>query len=133
MKRVALLAAGWLLLALGTVGIFVPVLPTTPLVLAAGGCFSFASPRIYQILRRSRWFGPYLEHARTGGGIPLRDKVRSIVCLWLLLAISTLAMRKVWATVLFVVVGIAVTLHLALIKTRPEKEAVEADSADELA
>ena len=60
LKKYVLIACGFLLLALGAVGIVIPVVPTTPFVLLAAGCFSASSPKAYQFLLRSRFFGPYI-------------------------------------------------------------------------
>lgn len=119
MKRRVLFIGGWLLLALGAVGALIPVLPTTPFVLGAAGCFSCASPRLYGVLLRSRLFGPYIENYRTRQGVPMAAKIRGIVLLWPLLIVSMVSMRKPWMTVLLLAVGCAVTLHLLLLKTRP--------------
>lgn len=118
MRRVLLLVAGWLLLILGGIGVLLPVLPTTPFVLVAAGCFSCASPRLYGLLLRSRLFGPYVENYRTKQGVPMAAKVRGIAVLWLLLTVSMISMRKSWMTVLLLVVGAAVTAHLLLLKTK---------------
>lgn len=106
------------MLALGAVGILIPVMPTTPFVLVAAGCFSFASPKLYGVLLKSRFFGPYVENYRTKQGVPVDAKVRGIVMLWVLLLISIISMRKLWMTILLLVVGAAVTAHLLLLKTR---------------
>lgn len=119
MKRIVLLTGGWLLLALGAVGAFVPVLPTTPFVLLASACFSCTSPRLYQFLARSRFFGPYIENYRTKQGVPRVAKVRGIIVVWALLLISMVATGKLWVTLLLLAVGAAVTAHLLLLKTRP--------------
>lgn len=133
MKRILLLVAGWLLLALGAVGILVPVLPTTPFVLVAAGCFSFASPKMYALLLKSRFFGPYVENYRTKQGVPVDAKVRGIVMLWVLLLISMIAMHKLWLTALLLVVGTAVTIHLLMLKTRPSGAMAEESQAAEMA
>ena len=126
MKKIALLTAGWVLLLLGGIGLLVPVLPTTPFVLVAAGCFSCASERMYRLLLRSRFFGPYIENYRTKQGVPVDAKVRGIVMLWVLLGISMLAMQKLWLTLLLLGIGAAVTAHLLLLKTRPSGAMAEA-------
>ncbi|ULQ59502.1 YbaN family protein [Brucepastera parasyntrophica] len=132
MRKILLLAAGVLALLLGTVGIFLPILPTTPFVLLAGICFSFSSQKAYNLLLKSRFFGPYIENYRTKKGVPVAAKVRGIVSLWLLLAVSAFAMAKVWSTIMFAAVGTGVTIHLLLMKTwRPEKQSLPEFSAAE--
>lgn len=119
MRRTLLLIGGWLLLAIGGVGILLPVMPTTPFVLMAAGCFSCASPRLYGVLVRSRFFGPYIENYRTRQGVPMAAKVRGIVAVWVLLTVSMVSMQKLWLTLLLLAVGAAVTAHLLLLKTKP--------------
>ena len=124
MKRYVLIVSGWLLLSLAAVGIAIPVLPTTPFVLLAAGCFSASSPKAYQMLLRSRYFGPYVEHYRNGGGITKAAKARGIITLWVLLGVSAVFMKSPWVYLVLGAVGVGVTLHLLLIKTRPAKESV---------
>lgn len=121
MRRYMLIACGCILLALGAVGIIIPVLPTTPFVLLAAGCFSASSPRAYQFLLRNRFFGPYIAHYRSGGGITRAAKARGIIVLWVLLTVSAVAVGKLWVIAVLAAVGIGVTLHLLLIKTRPKE------------
>jgi uncharacterized membrane protein YbaN (DUF454 family) len=117
-KKILLLAAGWLSLALGGLGVFLPLLPTTPFVLLAGICFSASSPRLYELLVKSPFFGPYIENYRSGRGVPLAVKVRSLVTLWGLLAVSAFFTKKLIMVIVFAVVGTAVTVHILCLKTR---------------
>ncbi|MDR1747997.1 MAG: YbaN family protein [Spirochaetaceae bacterium] len=123
MKKIALLAAGWISLVLGGLGAFLPLLPTTPFVLLAGICFSFSSPRLYRLLQRNRFFGPYIENYKSRKGVPVSVKVQGIVTLWGLLALSAFFMKKRWAVILFAVIGTAVTVHILCMKTRRNEEA----------
>ena len=122
MKKYVLVACGGILLAMGAVGIIIPVLPTTPFVLLAAGCFSASSPKAYQFLLRSRFFGPYIEHYKNGGGISKAAKARGIITLWVLLGISAVFVKTPWVYLLLGTVGAGVTLHLMLIKTRPKEQ-----------
>ena len=127
MKRIVLIVCGVLCLMLGAVGIIVPVLPTTPFVLLAAGCFSASSPKAYQMLCRNRFFGPYIDHYKNGGGITRAAKTRGIIVLWVLLIISATAVWKLWLVPVLGAVGIGVTLHLLLIKTRPGTKRTDAE------
>ena len=75
-------ALGWFFVALGFVGIFLPVLPTTPFLLLALGCFSRASPRLETWLLGHPRFGPSLQAWRAHGAIGRSAKrVATLGCL----------------------------------------------------
>lgn len=73
--RWAWLIAGWAALALGTVGIFLPLIPTTPFILVAAWCFSKGSERMHRWLLEHRRFGPMVRDWERHGVIRLRAKV----------------------------------------------------------
>ena len=74
LHRPLLLAAGLLFLALGAVGIFLPLLPTTPFLLLAAACFSRSSRRMHAWLLQNRLFGPILREWEERGAIERRIK-----------------------------------------------------------
>ncbi|NLA87043.1 MAG: DUF454 domain-containing protein [Clostridiales bacterium] len=118
MKKIILLISGWLLIAVAAVGVLLPVLPTTPFVILAALCFSFSSERLYKLLLGNRIFGPYIENYRTKQGVSAVHKARAIITLWVLLIISAGIARVLWVTLLLAAVGLGVTTHLLLIKTK---------------
>ncbi len=118
LKRQFLKGIGFLCLALGAVGIVVPVLPTTPFVILAAACFSLSSPELTARLEKNRYFGPYINHYRNKTGVPLRHKVSALIFLWAMLSVSMIVVQKFFVTVILCVVGVFVTLHLLLMKTR---------------
>lgn len=122
LKKIVLFASGCFSLALGTLGIFLPVLPTTPFVLLAGLCFSASSPKIYGIIRKSKFFGSYIENYRNNTGVPVSVKMKSIFSMWLLLALSAYFMNKTWAYIVFPIIGTAVSIHILLLKTRKKEQ-----------
>jgi hypothetical protein len=69
---------GWLFFALGFAGVFLPVLPTTPLMLLALWCFSRSSARFHHWLYTHRVFGPPLQQWEQHGVIPLTAKVVAV-------------------------------------------------------
>ncbi|MCC2971162.1 YbaN family protein [Massilia sp. IC2-476] len=85
-------AAGVLALLLGILGIFLPLLPTTPFLLLASWCFARGSERLHGWLLSHRVFGEYLRNFEAGRGIPLKAKIVATAMLWtsLLLAIGRL-------------------------------------------
>ena len=116
--RVLLIACGTLCVVLGVLGIFVPVLPTTPLLLLAAICYARSSERFYHWLLNNRWFGEYIKNYREGRGIPLRIKVLTLIALWLTIGFTTLHVVSVWwGQFILLVVAVGVTIHLVRIKT----------------
>lgn len=117
---VVLSAVGMLSVGLGILGVFIPLLPTTPFLLLAAFCFARSSPRFYQQLVGNRWFGGYVRGYREKGGIPLRIKCLAIASLWM-----TIISSVIWATdllavrVILLAVALAVTWHLVSIRTLP--------------
>ncbi|WP_284615183.1 YbaN family protein [Aquabacterium humicola] len=68
------LIAGWMCLLTGIVGIFLPLLPTTPFVLLAAYCFSRGSARWEAWLLHHPRFGPLVRDWRLHHAVPLRAK-----------------------------------------------------------
>lgn len=86
MGKLLLAALGSLSLALGVLGAFLPLLPTTPLVLLAAYCFARSSPRLEQALLHHRWLGPTIESWRRDRRIPPRAK--RLALLWVTVSIG---------------------------------------------
>lgn len=122
-RRTLLKAAGLFFTVLALLGILLPVLPTTPFLLLAAWCFARSSPRLYAWLHGNRLFGEYLRRYRSGEGLPLPVKVTTISLLWLALGASMLWAwpRRPWLAAALALVGTAVTIHIARIKTRERR------------
>ena len=76
--RPLLFTLGWLLFGLGFVGVFVPVLPTTPFMLLALWCFSRSSDRFHEWLYTHKYFGPPLQSWQEHRVVPLKAKFIAI-------------------------------------------------------
>jgi len=112
-----LVVAGSFFVALGIVGIFLPVLPTTPFLLLAAACFARSSERFYRWLINNRWFGAYVRDYREGRGIPAKVKVFTVVLLWVVILLSAaFAVSNLVVRVILIAVAAAVTVHIVLIK-----------------
>jgi uncharacterized membrane protein YbaN (DUF454 family) len=118
LKRQLLLAAGTLSLAIGIVGIFVPILPTTPFLLLAAGCYLRSSQRFYNWLIGNRFFGNYIRNYIEGRGIPVKVKLFIIIVLWLTIGISIWLVAKPLVTVILLIVAVGVTLHIIFIRVK---------------
>ena len=118
MRAALLTGLGLGLLGLGAVGVLIPVLPTTPFVLLAAGCFGAGNTRLYGRLARSRYFGAFLTSYRTGCGVSRSVKVRSLLWLWGMLVLSVLLTRSLHLALFLGLVGGLVSAHILLIKTK---------------
>ncbi|MBM4248209.1 MAG: DUF454 domain-containing protein [Euryarchaeota archaeon] len=119
MLRAALVGAGTVFLALGVVGIVLPILPTTPFLLLAAACYARSSRRFHDWLLGSRYLGGYIRNYRDGLGIPLRDKALSIALLWLtIIATAWLFHTNLYIRIVLVTVAAGVTVFLLTRKTR---------------
>lgn len=117
--RIAWMVLGWLALLAGAIGIFLPVLPTTPFVLLAAACFARGSARFYFWLCSHRVFGPLVRDWQTHRSIPRRAKQLAIGMMWISMAISTWLFRERIGIVLtLLATALILTLILARIPTR---------------
>ena len=119
MIRALLSFLGYVALALGGLGIFLPLLPTTPFLLLAAFCFLRGSPRMHAWLMSHRILGPYIRDFQEGRGIPLRSKCIALALMWPSLALSASIMPVPWARWFLLIPGIGVTIYLWRLPTRP--------------
>ncbi|MFV0284048.1 MAG: YbaN family protein [Castellaniella sp.] len=119
MIRALLTFLGSLSLALGVLGIFLPLLPTTPFLLLAAFCFLRGSPRMHAWLMSHHILGPYIRDFQTGRGIPLRSKCVTLTLMWVSLALSAWIMPVPWTRWFLLIPGIGVTIYLWRLPTRP--------------
>jgi len=118
-KRLFFLSVGSTLLGIGVIGIIIPVLPTTPFILASAFFYGKSSKRLDNWISNSPYFGSYIENYKTKNGVPLNVKLTSIGFLWLTLVVSAFLFYNTWyIPLILIIVGMAVTLHIALIKTK---------------
>ena len=117
--RLLLLIIGTLSVALGILGIFLPILPTTPFLLLAAYCYARSSERFYQWLLTNRWFGEYIRNYREGRGMPLRDKIVTLTVLWLTIGFAVaFAVSAWWGRLILVGIASGVTIHIIRLKTQ---------------
>ena len=94
--RVLLLTGGTLSLVLGIIGAFVPLLPTTPFVLLAAGCYARSWPPAHRWLRRNRFLGPICRSAEEGRYLPPRTKVVAVGLTVLSFTVTIVFALKGW-------------------------------------
>lgn len=110
--RWTLLVMGWIAIFLGVVGIFLPLLPTTPFLLLAAACFARSSARFHHWLLNHKYLGPYIHLYLDGKGIPMKAKCYIISVLWISMAISIYIVPHVAAKALLLVIATCVTIYL---------------------
>lgn len=87
-RRIGLIAVGLVSLALGGLGIFVPLLPTTPFVLLAAFAFANSSETLHRWLLDHNVFGPLIDNWRRHRAISRNAKAISVVSMVAILAVS---------------------------------------------
>lgn len=119
------LTFGSLALALGIAGIFLPLLPTTPLLLLASWCYCRSSPRLAARLLGHPAAGPLVRNYRDGRGIALAGKLTSLALLWTTIpACIIFVAGAAWLRLLLGAVLAGVTWHIAALRTLPKEETV---------
>lgn len=88
LKKGFYVVLGTLALAIGFIGIFLPVIPTTPLVLLAAACYMRGSERLHGWLLESKWFGETIRTYQSGQGLRKATKVKAIGLMWIVITIS---------------------------------------------
>jgi uncharacterized membrane protein YbaN (DUF454 family) len=103
-----LVTVGLVSTGLAILGIFLPLLPTVPLLLLAAACFARSSERFYSWLLQHPRLGPMIRGYLDGQGIPLKSKVWAISLVWITIPVSMLFVTTLfWLRVTLLVIGCA--------------------------
>ncbi len=117
--RGVFLALGTVALVLGVLGIFLPLLPTTPFVLLAAACYARGSRRFYAWLLAQRTFGPIVHEWQHHRSIPYRTKLTAVVLMSLTLGTSIVFFVKpVWLKVALAAMGVGLAVWLYRMPSR---------------
>lgn len=120
--RILLQVLGTLSVVLGIIGIFLPLLPTTPFLLLSSWCFVRSSDKMNQRLMHNKYLGPYIANYKSKRGITKRNKIYSLLFLYVTLGISFIYGPDYWwlkSGLAFI--GIAVSVHILRFKTLPKE------------
>lgn len=121
LKRKLLIILGTISLCFGIIGIFIPILPTTPFLLLSAFCYAKSSKRLYNWLTTHRIFGKYIKNYLEKRGVPTKIKILAISFLWTLIGISIFFIIKdFWIRIILIAVAIGVSVHIIMIKTLRE-------------
>lgn len=116
--RLLLVGVGCLSVALGVLGIFLPVLPTTPFLLLAAACFLRSSRRLYHWLVSHPRLGPWVSDYLEGQGIPLKGKVWAIGLMWASILLSCYLVPLLYARLFMLTSAVLVTVYILRQKTQ---------------
>lgn len=113
------LALGWLCVGLGFVGVFLPLVPTTPFLLLALFLFARSSPKWRLVLMRHRLLGPYIRGYASKEGLSVRAKATTLAVMWGTMLVSILFIADTWwLRLLLLAIAVGVSVHILLKKTR---------------
>lgn len=122
-KKWLYIIAGLTSLGVGAVGVFVPLLPTTPFLLLAAACFLRSSERLYHWLMNHRLFGNYIRNYREHRAMSLPSKILVLALLWITMSYAILSVVKIlFVQILLLLIAIGVTVHIIALKTPPAKK-----------
>lgn len=117
--RGLLVAAGSVCVALGLAGIFLPLLPTTPLILLAAACFARSSRRFHDWLLANRTFGPLIREWEQHRSIPRRTKLYAIGLMSLTLGVSIVFfVEPAWLKALLAALGLVLAIWMYRLPSR---------------
>lgn len=121
--RILFIIAGFVSLLFAILGIFLPLLPTTPLVLLAAYLFGKSSEKFHFWIINNKVFGKYIKNYQDGKGITRRSKITAITSMWAVLLISVFwATEVLFLRIILTTVGLAVTIHLLRMPTYDENK-----------
>jgi len=119
--RGLLIILGTLSLGLGIIGIVLPLLPTTPLLLLAAVCYSKSSTRLNNWLLNHRLFGYYIRNYREGQGLPLKVKAKAIAFMWTTILVTIIFfVENIHLQGILIVIPFLVTIYLMHLPTLRE-------------
>ncbi|MBO7221190.1 MAG: YbaN family protein [Alistipes sp.] len=121
--KIFLIIIGCISFGLGVAGIFLPMLPTTPLLLLSAALWVKASPKLYEWLINHKVFGEYIRNFRQHRAIPLRAKIISVTTVWLTIGYCIFAVvdKWWWAQVLMALLATAISWHILSFATLKKK------------
>jgi hypothetical protein len=116
--RWILIISGILSMIVAIIGIFLPLVPTTPLLLLAAACFAKSSDRFYKWLVNNRYLGSFIRNYRERKGVHFKIKAGALTFMWAVMLYTALFVIKILIIkIILIIIAIAVTIHLFRIKT----------------
>jgi len=129
LKQILFIFLGCLFVALGIIGIPIPILPTTPFMLLAGYFFLRSSEKLNKWLRNHKYFKRFFNR----NGMTLIGKILLDGGVWIMLIVTAILAQKLWVWILTMSLGVTKTLYfIFILKTIPKAEKVQKPSNQNL-
>jgi len=118
-RRYIYIVLGTVFLILGAIGLFLPLLPTTPFWLLTCWFYIRSSEYLYNKAMSNKYFGTYMQAYIVDKSIPLRGKIVSLTIMWVSMLIAIFCFMPVlWGKIVLFLVAIGVTYHILSFPTR---------------
>lgn len=118
-RKVIYIIVGTISLILGAIGIFLPLLPTTPFWLLTCWCYIHGSKKLYDRVMRNRIFGGYIRDYVEHKAISRNTKISALSVMWLsTILTSVFIIEQVWVKLVLVFISSGVTWHLVTFPTK---------------
>jgi uncharacterized membrane protein YbaN (DUF454 family) len=112
-------SSGVLLVGIGVIGIFLPLLPTTIFLILASICFLKSSPKANEWLTNHKILGGYIDNYQNKTGLTRNAKIANIITLWTSISLSAFLLTdELYIRIILLAIAIGVTTHLLMIKTK---------------
>lgn len=115
--KTTLIIIGTISLVLGIIGVFLPLIPTTPFLILTAACYAKGSEKLHDRLINHKYIGSYIKNYRDGKGIPKKAKISALCLLWFNTIFSVVFIIPVVPVkVMLVIIAIIVTFHVSKVK-----------------
>lgn len=121
-KRILWVTGGTLSFVIGIIGIVVPILPTTPLIILACFCYGKSSPGLHRWLTTNKYFGKYIQDYQRGHGVPMHIKLYAVALVWMGIISSLFVIPLFLVRALMITIGIGVTIFILTSPLLKEKD-----------
>ncbi len=120
LKKIFLIISGSFFIFLRTIGIFIPILPTTPFILLAAACYIKSSEKLYNWLTSNKVFSKYIKNYSLKKGMTKNTKLKVILLGLLAIIISSFFTYNTSEKIILYSLGIIMIIVISLTKTAKE-------------
>ncbi len=122
MKRILYMTLGILCVIIGTIGIFFPILPTTPLLLLAAWFFARSNQKFHNWLMNHPIHGKYIRDYLEKHAVKKSHRTKALIMLWSGMSLTMYIVRKPVVIIILSIIGSLVTIHLLRLRVLPDTE-----------